>query len=32
MYEQKRTLDSRLSEWMDGREQIDDILVIGVRL
>jgi serine phosphatase RsbU (regulator of sigma subunit) len=32
MYEQKRILDIRLSEWMEGREQMDDILVVGVRI
>ena len=32
MYEQKRILDKRLSKWMDGREQLDDILVVGVRV
>ena len=32
MYEQKRILDQRLSKWMGGREQLDDILVVGVRV
>ncbi|RPI41137.1 MAG: hypothetical protein EHM46_06835, partial [Bacteroidetes bacterium] len=32
MYEQKNTLERTLQEWQNGSEQIDDILVMGVRL
>ncbi len=32
MYEQKEILDKTLTDWMDGSPQIDDILVIGVRV
>ena len=31
MAEQKLDLEKRLDEWMDGREQIDDITVMGIR-
>lgn len=31
MAEQKRVLDETIIEWMAGREQIDDILIMGVR-
>jgi ligand-binding sensor domain-containing protein/serine phosphatase RsbU (regulator of sigma subunit) len=31
MKDQKKTLESRLDKWMDGREQIDDITVMGIR-
>ena len=30
--EQKVYLDNFINEWMDGLEQIDDILVIGIKL
>lgn len=30
--EQKDYLDNFINEWMDGLEQIDDILVIGIKL
>jgi len=32
MYEQKEILDKTLKDWMDGSPQMDDILVIGVRI
>jgi serine phosphatase RsbU (regulator of sigma subunit)/streptogramin lyase len=32
MYEQKITLEKTLDDWKNGSEQIDDILVMGVRL
>lgn len=32
MYEQKNMLDKTLSDWMGENEQMDDILVIGVRV
>lgn len=32
MYEQKEILDKTLADWMDGSPQLDDILVIGVRV
>jgi serine phosphatase RsbU (regulator of sigma subunit) len=32
MYEQKKILDKTLSDWMGMNVQIDDILVIGVRV
>ncbi len=31
MNEQKAELEKRLDGWMDGREQIDDITVMGIR-
>ena len=31
MPDQKSVLETRLDEWMDGREQIDDITVMGIR-
>ena len=31
MAEQKSTLEKVLDEWIDGREQIDDITVMGIR-
>ncbi len=31
MSEQKSTLEKRLEEWMNGREQIDDVTVMGIR-
>ena len=31
MDEQKKKLDSTINNWMDGREQLDDITVIGIR-
>lgn len=31
MSDQKSALEKRLDEWMDGREQIDDITVMGIR-
>ena len=32
MKEQKRILDERIEEWKGSYEQVDDILVIGVRI
>ena len=32
MEEQHKELDSYIEDWKAGREQIDDILVIGVRV
>ncbi len=32
MDEQREILDARITEWMGERHQVDDILVIGVRL
>lgn len=32
MQEQKEILDRTIMEWMEGRKQTDDILVVGVRL
>jgi hypothetical protein len=32
MEEQKFILEKTLTYWMDGKEQVDDILVIGVRI
>ena len=32
MYDQKEILEKTLSDWMDGNSQVDDILVIGVRI
>jgi ligand-binding sensor domain-containing protein/serine phosphatase RsbU (regulator of sigma subunit) len=32
MQEQKEIIDQRLMSWMEGYEQIDDILVSGIRL
>jgi serine phosphatase RsbU (regulator of sigma subunit) len=31
MVDQKKTLEVTLDQWMDGREQIDDITVMGIR-
>ena len=31
MAEQKKSLEKTLDQWMDGREQIDDITVMGIR-
>ncbi len=31
MQEQKKKLDDTITQWMNGREQLDDITVIGVR-
>jgi serine phosphatase RsbU (regulator of sigma subunit) len=31
MPEQKRVLQSSLEEWMNGREQVDDVTVLGIR-
>ena len=31
MEEQQQKLDSTITEWMGGREQLDDITVIGIR-
>lgn len=32
MDEQKKILDKTLSDWMHGNEQIDDILVMGIKI
>jgi len=32
MYDQKKILDKTLSDWMGNNSQIDDILVVGVRV
>jgi ligand-binding sensor domain-containing protein/serine phosphatase RsbU (regulator of sigma subunit) len=32
MAEQKEILDKTITEWMEGYEQIDDILVMGIRI
>ena len=32
MYEQKEILDKKLNDWMEGYPQMDDILVVGVRI
>jgi len=32
MHEQEKALDGFIEEWKTGREQLDDILVIGVRV
>jgi serine phosphatase RsbU (regulator of sigma subunit) len=32
MYEQKEFLDRKLMQWMGDNPQMDDILVIGVRV
>jgi len=32
MKEQERLLEDTLEEWKSGREQVDDILVIGIRI
>ena len=32
MEEQKEHLDKTIEEWKEGREQVDDILVIGVKV
>ncbi len=32
MKAQKEVLNAYLEEWMDGREQVDDILVIGIKI
>ncbi len=32
MFDQKNILEKTLSEWMGDKEQIDDILVVGVRV
>jgi len=32
LYEQKEILDKTMQEWMKGEEQMDDMLVIGVRI
>lgn len=31
MYEQKRILERKLDDWMNGQAQVDDIMVIGIR-
>jgi len=31
MQDQKIRLENRLDDWMNGREQIDDITVLGIR-
>ena len=30
--EQKRVLETRFSEWKGSHEQVDDVLVIGIRI
>ncbi len=32
MEEQERSLDNFIENWKSGKEQIDDILIIGIRL
>ena len=32
MYEQKEILDKKIKDWMDSNPQMDDILVVGVRV
>jgi len=32
MIEQKYILDQTITEWKDGRDQLDDILVMGIRI
>jgi hypothetical protein len=32
MVEQKKHLDEFIESWKDNTEQVDDILVIGIRL
>ncbi|MCK4992635.1 MAG: SpoIIE family protein phosphatase, partial [Bacteroidales bacterium] len=32
MYDQKDILDRKLSDWMGSNSQMDDILVVGVRV
>jgi serine phosphatase RsbU (regulator of sigma subunit) len=32
MYDQKRHLEKTLKAWMNGRSQMDDILIVGVRV
>jgi hypothetical protein len=32
MQEQKELLDTKIVEWMNGREQIDDILIFGIEI
>ena len=32
METQKEILDSTIEKWMDGQEQIDDILVVGFKM
>ncbi|MCU0455679.1 MAG: SpoIIE family protein phosphatase [Bacteroidales bacterium] len=32
MTEQKEILDSEFMEWMEGYEQVDDVLVLGIRI
>lgn len=32
MEDRKEILEKRLTDWMDSNSQIDDILVIGVRI
>jgi hypothetical protein len=32
MAKQKELIEKRLLSWMDGHEQVDDILVFGVRI
>jgi len=32
MYEQKRSLGRELNKWIDDNEQVDDILIIGIRI
>jgi hypothetical protein len=32
MKEQKDILENTFEEWMGGREQVDDVLVMGIRI
>jgi hypothetical protein len=32
MSEQKNILDRKFSEWMGGLEQVDDMLIIGLKV
>ena len=32
MEEQKKHLDKTIEDWKDGGEQVDDILIFGIRV
>ena len=32
MYDQKFHLEKTLEKWMEGQTQLDDILIIGIRV